>query len=189
MIRGILVGVGLLAGLAAGCATPGPGEGTESSAPFGGEDSVSYAAALWSGLIQRGLAGPGALTAKPYQGTHPHGAVLVTYESLVEVNGHTGIAIVKNNYGGENLSVAKVANDPTQNLEAVTVMFRREAGYDPENADWFWVKYKADGSLHADTNGTLLAGRVAKGEPHGCIACHTLAPGRDYIYNHDRFAD
>lgn len=150
---------------------------------------MSYAGALWTGLTQRGLAGPGALTAKPYQGTHPHGAILVAYESLVEVNGHSGIAIVKNNYAGEGVSVAKVANDPEQNLDAVTVMYKREAGYDPENADWFWVKYKADGSLHINAEGTPLAGRVAKGEPQGCIACHKLAPGQDYIYNHDRFAD
>jgi len=32
-----------------------------------------------------------------------------------------------------------------------------------------------------------LAGRVAKGAPTGCIACHKAAPGGDYIFNHDRY--
>jgi hypothetical protein len=32
-----------------------------------------------------------------------------------------------------------------------------------------------------------LAGRVAKGANEGCIACHTSAPGKDYVFTHDRF--
>jgi hypothetical protein len=61
-------------------------------------------------------------------------------------------------------------------------MFKRETGYDADNQDWFWVKYKANGELHTNDKGMQLAGRVAKGKPKGCIACHTAAPGGDYIY-------
>ena len=32
-----------------------------------------------------------------------------------------------------------------------------------------------------------LAGRVAKGAPKGCIACHRAAPGGDLVFNNDRF--
>ncbi len=32
-----------------------------------------------------------------------------------------------------------------------------------------------------------LAGRVAKGKPKGCIACHRGAAGGDYVYTHDRY--
>ena len=187
MKRSTFIGIGLLVGLVSGCATTDSGE--QAVTPFGGEDSVAYAGALWASLTGSNLVGPGALTAKPYQGTHPHGAVLVTFEAQIGVDGHTGIAIIKNNYAGETVSEASVANDPAQNLDAVTVMFKRETGYDPENGDWFWAKYKTDGSLHANPNGVLLAGRVAKGKPKGCIACHKLAPGGDYVFNHDRFAE
>ncbi len=65
---------------------------------------------------------------------------------------------------------------------AVTVMFKREAGYDPENKDWFWVKYKPDGTLHINPKGMALAGRVAKGMDQGCIACHKAVAAKDYIF-------
>ena len=36
--------------------------------------------------------------------------------------------------------------------------------------------------------GALLVGRVAKGKPAGCIACHGGAPRGDFVFNHDRYA-
>jgi hypothetical protein len=61
-------------------------------------------------------------------------------------------------------------------------MYQREAGYDADNQNWFWAKYKPDGSLHKNPKGMQLAGRVAKGKPKGCISCHKVAPGGDYIF-------
>lgn len=156
--------------------------------PFGGPGSVEYSQQLWSALTEAGLAGPDALMSKPYQGQHPHGAVLDTFERDLTVDGHTGTVIVKRNYGGEGISVSGVANDPDKWLKAVTVMYRREKGYDPDNQDWFWAKYLPDGSLDKNPKGMALAGRVAKGMDAGCIACHSGAPGGDLVYNHDRFA-
>ena len=60
---------------------------------------------------------------------------------------------MKNNYGGDGVSEQTVANDPGGNLGAVTVMYKREGGYDPDNADWFWAKYKPDGSLDVNPKG------------------------------------
>lgn len=74
-----------------------------------------------------------------------------------------------------------VANDPEKYLKAVTVMLKRP-GYDAETKDWFWVKYKADGSIDTNPKGMKLAGKVAKGKPKGCIACHTAAPGGDMVF-------
>ncbi|MCK4707484.1 MAG: hypothetical protein KAU21_02620 [Gammaproteobacteria bacterium] len=74
-----------------------------------------------------------------------------------------------------------VANDPAKYLKAVTVMLK----YDAYNNDWFWVKYKADSSLHTNPKGMKLAGRVAKGMPMGGIACHKAASSGDMIFNHD----
>lgn len=168
--------------IASGCAAT-----LSAAPPFGGEEDVAYSQDLWAALKDAGLAGDGAIHGTPYEGQHPHGAVLQTLDSTVTVNGHTGEVIVKRNYGGEGVSVSKVANDPDAFLASVTVMFRREQGYDPDNANWFWAKYKPDGSLDTNPKDMQLAGRVAKGADQGCIACHTAAPGGDYVYNNDRF--
>lgn len=155
--------------------------------PFGGEEDVAYSQKLWDALVSANLAGDGAIQATPYEGQHPHGAVLQTLDDTLTVDGHTGEVIVKRNYGGEGVTASKVANDPDAFLGAVTVMFRRTEGYDPDNANWFWAKYKPDGSLSTNPKGMALAGRVAKGTDKGCIACHTTAPGEDYVFNNDRF--
>ena len=93
--------------------------------------------------------------------------------------------IVKRNYGGPDVSIENVANEPAKYLKAITVMFKRR-GFDPEDKDWFWVKYKPDGSLHENEKGMKLAGKIAKGMPKGCIACHKAAPGGDFMFKNDR---
>ncbi len=157
--------------------------------PFGDKGSVGYSQKLWSALADAHMVGPNAIMSKPYKGQHPHGAVLDTIEGTVTVNGHSGTAIVKRNYGGPNVSIANVANNPGKYLKAVTVMYQRESGYDADNKNWFWAKYKANGGLHKNPKGMSLAGRVAKGMPKGCIACHTAAPGGDMVFNNDRYAN
>lgn len=154
--------------------------------PFGDPESIRYAADLWRALTVANLVGPDAMISKPYKGTHPHGAVLDTIEGKLELRGRTGTFILKRNYGGEGVSIEAVANNPDKWLGAITVMYRRAAGYDPENKNWFWVKYKPDGSLDKNPAGMSLAGRVAKGKAKGCIACHKGAPGGDMVFNNDR---
>jgi hypothetical protein len=61
----------------------------------------------------------------------------------------------------------------------------KRPGYDPETQDWFWVKFKPDGGLHTNPAGMMLAGKIAKGKPKGCIACHTAAPGGDMMFLRD----
>ena len=73
--------------------------------------------------------------------------------------------------------------DPAKHLGAITVMFRREAGYDDDNQDWFWAKFLPDGSLDKNAMGGALAGRVAKGADAGCIACHSGVD--DYVFTSD----
>jgi hypothetical protein len=104
------------------------------------------------------------------------------------LNGCEAAVIVKKNYMGEGISIESVATNPALFLDAVTVMFRRESGYDSDNQDWFWAKYRADGTLHANPRGRLLAERVAKNPEDGCIGCHQFAPGDDFVFLHDRFA-
>lgn len=150
--------------------------------PFGGPDSVKYANNLWQVLLKMNIVGANAIISKPYKGAPPHGAVLDTVERTIKVDGHRGNVIVKRNYGGKDVSVAKVTSDPGKYLKAITVMFRREKGYDPANKDWFWVKYSAKGDILKNPKGMSLAGRVAKGMKAGCIACHSAAPGGDLVF-------
>ena len=151
--------------------------------PFGSEVDVSYSQSLWKALVEEKLAGPNMIRSIPYEGMEPHGVILEQLSTMISVDGYTGIVFVKNNYMGEGITRSKIVNDPNAYLKAITVMFKREKGYDPDNQNWFWVKYKPDGSLHVNPKGMLLAGRVAKGADVGCIACHTDADGRDYLFN------
>lgn len=156
---------------------------------FGSSADVNYARSLWKALTKARLVGERSVESTPYKGTHPHGAILRSLDSVLRVSGDKGEVIVKKNYGGPDVSKANVADHPKKYLKAITVMFRRPSGYDSENKDWFWVKYGPDGQILKNPAGKPLAGRVAKGvKGKGCIACHRTAPGGDYVFNHDRYA-
>ena len=155
-------------------------------APFGGPNSVSYAKALWTELENARLVGDNAIHSHFYEGIEPHGFVLEVYDADLTVAEHTGRVVVKRNYGPEGVSVEEVSNDPGGHLAAVTVMFRREAGYDEDNKNWFWAKYLPNGDLDKNPKDMQLAGRVAKGADVGCIACHSAAPGEDFLFVTDR---
>lgn len=157
-----------------------------SSVALAGEDKVGYAGKLWGELEKNGMVGADSLMSTPYQGVHPHGAILDTIERKVTVGNNTGVAIVKRNYGGKGVSKSEVANNPGKWLKAVTVMYKR-SGYDPEDKDWFWVKYSPKGEVLKNPKGMPLAGMVGKGANAGCIACHKAAPGGDFVFNHDRY--
>ncbi len=149
------------------------------------------AIALLSGSFSLGLAGDAALpkadgkavyeyltttnpyqkwafypaTGKFYEGRHPHGALLTTYVNDLALDGirakagtlEDGAIIVKENYS------------PDKKLGAVTVMYRVD-GYDADAGDWFWAKYKGDGSIEKE-------GKVA-----GCISCHAAVINNDWIF-------
>ncbi|TCK17716.1 cytochrome P460 [Thiogranum longum] len=153
--------------------------------PMGSSTDVADSQDLWKALQSAHLVGPQAEKSSPYMGTPPHGKVLETLHQQISVNGHSGIAIVKRNYNGPDVSISNVDANRAKYLKAVTVMFKREAGYDPEDKDWFWAKYTPDGGLHVKEKMGMkikLAGRVAKGKPEGCISCHRGAPGGDFVF-------
>ncbi len=150
------------------------------------EDNVAYAGKLWGQLEKNRMVGADAIMSTPYTGVHPHGAILDTIEGKVSVGKNSGVAIVKRNYGGKGVSKEAVANDPGKWLKAVTVMYKRP-GYDPEDKDWFWVKFSPKGAVLKNPKGMALAGMVGKGANAGCIACHKAAPGGDFVFNHDRY--
>jgi hypothetical protein len=111
---------------------------------------------------------------------------------MVRVNDHNGFAIVKKNYQGNHLSVADVEKDRARLLSSISVMFQREAGYDPENKNWFWVQYQPGGQLFTMRKMGMkiaMAGKLMKGtspdKNRGCIYCHSSAGGGDYIFYPD----
>ncbi|VAX00306.1 hypothetical protein MNBD_GAMMA22-101 [hydrothermal vent metagenome] len=169
--------------LLASCSSMG---GMKMKPPMGSAQDVTDANNVWQALKSVNLVGNNRKKSHPYKGQHPHGAVLETLHETITVDGHTGLAIVKRNYGGKGISNASVAQNRTKYLKAVTVMFKRESGYNSDNEDWFWAKYKTNGGLHVKEmkNGMKikLAGRVAKGMPSGCISCHKAAGGGDYVF-------
>jgi hypothetical protein len=187
--RAALAGLAV-AGLAAVGAVSFLASAPAAGPAFGLAEDVTYAGALWRAMEAARLVGRHEKKLEPFfGGARPHGEFLeIGYQNL-EVNGHSGFIVVKKNYSGAGVSEQAVALDRGKYLTDITVMFEREAGYDPDNQNWFWVKYKPGGSLYArDVGGApvALAGRIAKGGPgeenRGCIYCHASAGGRDYIF-------
>lgn len=162
------------------------GQMAADSQPFGGENSISFAETLWDELEKARLVGDNVIHSNFYEGNEPHGFVLEVFDADLTVGEHTGRMVLKKNYGPEGVEVEDVSNDPGGHLAAITVMYRREAGYDEDHQNWFWAKYLPNGDLNKNPKGMSLAGRVAKGADVGCIACHTAAPGEDYIFVTDR---
>ena len=166
----------ILAGLATALATAAAAQ------QFGGPDDQEYASELWSVMVERGLAGDDAVQAFPYAGTQPHGAMLETFYTEATIGDHTGALVIKRNYGPEDVTVDQVLESREDHLGAVTIMYRREDGYDPETGNWFYAKYLPDGTLDQNPQGASLAGLVGKGADAGCIACHQGADGGDYLF-------
>lgn len=152
------------------------------SESFGDSESVAFAEQLWQAMQKLDLVGESARPDQPYKGTHPHGAVLETLMDTLNINGREGEVLVKRNYGGAGVSISAVSLKRSEYLQDVTVMFKRDKGYDDENQDWFWAKFDAEGKLASNPRGRQLAGRVARGKPKGCIACHKMAPGGDFLF-------
>jgi len=82
------------------------------AAPFGNTADISYAKSVWNALSRANLVGDDAIQGMPYDGQAPHGKILVTLDTTITVhnnqaglNGDTGVAIVKRNYGGHLLRV------------------------------------------------------------------------------------
>lgn len=198
-IRRTAIALGAAVAMVAGCsAVNGNSQDVtaqsraERKPPFGGPANVAYAQELWSALAAERMVGPNTETTHPYKGQPPHGGVLELLEAEITVDGTQGLALVKKNYRAEDMSaealIDAVLEDQKAQLASVTVMFQRESGYDPDHDDWYWAKYAPDGSLLTNPKGMKLGGRVAKGAPKGCIACHEAAPGDDYIFTHDKYA-
>ncbi len=125
------------------------------------------------------------MTTPVYKGASPHGAYLRMFSSYVTVGGVARPIVVKENFGGPDVTAETATAKPDEWLRAVTIMLQREAGYDDDNDNWFWVEFAPDGSVMSNPKGMKLSGRVAKGMPAGCISCHLSADDGDYLFFND----
>jgi len=156
--------------------------------PFSGPEDVAFSKTLWTALEKNRLIGPNRFQSMPYKTPPPHGHFVESLDGLITVAGREGLVIVKKNFGKTKKETRQeIADTPDKYMTSITVMFKREDGYDADNKNWFWAKYNPDGSLFKNPKGMELAGRVAKGKPKGCLSCHTAAPGGDLIFIHDRY--
>jgi hypothetical protein len=104
-------------------------------------------------------------TTKLYPGKQPHGAFLTTYVNNIALKSLNegdkkfpqGSIIVKENY-----TAAK-------ELAAITVMYKVD-GYNPLTGDWYWLKFKTDGSVEAE------------GAVTSCIGCHSAMVDKDWVF-------
>lgn len=162
--------------------TPQDSKSKMSGPNFGGPKDVAFAAKLW-----RAIDGykDWKLTTPVYKGASPHGKFVRLYSTYVTMDDKHYPIIIKDNYGGRGVTKDAVEAKPEEWLAAVTIMLQREKGYDNENENWFWAKYMPDGSLAKNPLGMMLAGRVAKGMPKGCISCHSNAGKGDYLFSND----
>lgn len=146
--------------------------------PFGSKEDVAFAKEMWEKLHAKGF---DALQNNLYVGGPPHGKVREVMEGVIDGQ----LVISKTNYGGAGVSIEAVQKDPKVFLKAVTIMVKRP-GFDPDDKDWFWAKYKPDGTIFTNDKGMKLVGKVAKGMPVGCISCHASASGSDFVFSHNK---
>ncbi len=161
-------------------------------APFGSPGEVEFANQLWQQMAAARLVGRDAIQTTTYEGgTGLHSVTIVTVQGQVEVNGSTGLALVKKNFRTADGTPAAEADVFAGTVGGpVTVMYQREVGYDPDNQDWFWAVFTPAGDVVVNPLGMNMAGKIVGGgamaeAPFNCIACHTAAPGDDMVFLHD----
>ncbi len=157
---------------------------------FSSQNDILYASQLWKAMEKNQLVGKQAKPLQPFfGGAKPHGMILEIYSNPLIVGQHSGFLVLKRNYNGDGVTVDSVSKNRSKYLTSITIMYQRESGYDQDNLNFFWAKYKPNGTLFSKEmmGRTLqLAGRLMKGaspkHSKGCIYCHSSAGGGDYIF-------
>jgi hypothetical protein len=105
----------------------------------------------------------------------PHGPLVRTYANAVAV------ADLKNLPPGSILILEDYAEGQKERT-GIEVLYRVK-GYDPKDGDWYWMKFREDGTVvrtPPDQGGRPIAGRVTS-----CIDCHRKAGGGDFAFSND----
>ena len=172
-----LIAIGSVTGSCVVALSSGPAWST--GVRYGFKSDVALAEALWRALCGARMAGPDRLNVHAFAGRKPHAIVQQIWAGNVMVQGRMARAVVKANHTSHGATIQSVYDHPNKYLTSYTVMFQNIAGYDPQNRDWFWVKFGPDGQIDKDTNGVAIAGRVDSPSGFGCAACHRKLGGKD----------
>ncbi|KXS42522.1 MAG: hypothetical protein AWU59_1593 [Methanolobus sp. T82-4] len=153
--------------LAIGCTTNDSGEEDTVSET----DSQADAAELYAQITEdddyrQWELMPGTEEMGPGQGIH--GEMITVYVS------DDALSALENNESvmPDGSMVLKEGYNSGGELQEIVIMQKID-GYDPENNDWFWATYSADGEV------------VSEGRLSVCYDCHSGAEGGDYIYTND----
>jgi hypothetical protein len=164
-----------------------PANGTDNppiAAPYGTAMDIQFARQVWPILEQRGLTGARAILTPPTLAREPVGRWIETMGALIMLEGVPRQAFVKRLYR-EDASLEQIDADRMGTLVHSVAMIQREAGYNPLADDWFFVRYGPDGSVLNGVDGVAEAGRLHQGSDIGCMACHSTAPGDDFLFTTD----
>lgn len=140
-------------------------------AAFGGEKDIEYSKYLWQKLEDGKF---NSTASNLYLGPPPHGGVREVLEGKIDGKR----VLLKRNYGGAGISIEKVEANRDLYLKAITVMIKKD-GFNPKNGDWFWAKFKADGTLDKTPKKQAIVGKFP-----GCIGCHQAAKKTDFVFVH-----
>jgi hypothetical protein len=109
------------------------------------------------------------------KGKSPHGDFTRSYLNKTAASAPDkppeGAIIVTENYAGDQ-----------KTLTDITVMYRSK-GSDPKHNDWYWLKYRPDGSIARTSE--KEGKKAIAGKVESCIDCHSRAGGADYVYSND----
>ncbi|MFT7678232.1 MAG: hypothetical protein ACI8QC_002218 [Planctomycetota bacterium] len=135
-------------------------------ASLGTPEDQSAGASLWREIADHQEWGQFEKHPGRQRGKRPHGTFVASYINDIAAGDQTnppmGSVIVKESYSSEGQALPN-------NL---TVMKRIE-GYDPDNGDWFWARFDADGAL-------THSGKVGM-----CADCHFDAGNDDFVFLND----
>lgn len=102
------------------------------------------------------------------KGESPHGTVRIWYSTSLERS--LGKADMPAPEGSVSIKEFDMQSDGT--LDGFAVMVKREAGYDPENGDWYYEMRDASGNVMTDP---------PAGKTEMCIGCHSAARATDFL--------
>ncbi|WP_457649454.1 hypothetical protein [Profundibacter sp.] len=86
---------------------------------------------------------------------------------LSKIGDHTGTLIAKRNYGPAEVGAGLIIAEPGKHLGAITVMYKREDGFDTDYRNEFWAKFLPDGSLDKNPKGMSHEPCGQDGQRHG----------------------
>lgn len=106
-----------------------------------------------------------------HEGEHPGQAPHGNFHTIF-INPRLRQALpLKDKVAPDGSIIVKSNCDIDMENEVLTIMVKVK-GFDPEHGDWYWIKSSPEGKV------------AAEGKVGGCINCHSVVKGNDYLFVH-----